>query len=75
MPYTDQQGRTRFSRKEQYWHNKGIADAGKVPERKLADGTVLPAKKLTNTEIHRYASKAEVARKKLNDYKKTEKAS
>ena len=68
MPYQDENGQTRYSAKEQYWHNKKIADSGKAPERILRDGTKLPAKNLTTTEKVRYANKAEAALKRLNDY-------
>ena len=71
MPYTDQYGNQRFSDREQYYHNKNIADTAQAPERTLRDGTVLPAKNLTRTEVVRYANKAEAARARLNEYMKT----
>lgn len=71
MPFTDKFGNTRYSDREQYHHYKKIADAGKAPERILRDGTKLPAKSLTRTEVVRYANKAEAARARLNEYMKT----
>ena len=71
MPYTDKFGNQRFSDREQYHHYKNIADSAKAPERTLRDGTKLPAKNLTRTEVVRYANKAEAARQRLNEYMKT----
>lgn len=73
MPYVDKNGVTRYSDREQYHHYKGIADSGKAPARTLQDGTVVPAKSLTRTEIVRYANKAESARKRLNDFVRSDK--
>ena len=71
MPYTDKFGNQRFSDREQYHHYKKIADEAKAPARTLRDGTKLPAKNLTRTEVVRYANKAEAARQRLNEYMKT----
>ena len=73
MPYQDQEGRQRFTDREQYHHYKKIADDGKAPERTLRDGTKLPAKNLTRTEVVRYAIKAEAARKRLSDFVNSDK--
>jgi len=73
MPYTDQHGNLRYSDREQYHHFKKIADDGKAPERKLRDGTVIPAKNLTRTEVVRYANKAESARKRLTEFVQSDK--
>ena len=71
MPYTDRHGNQRFSDREQYHHYKKIADEAKAPARTLRDGTKLPAKNLTRTEVVRYANKAEAARMRLNEFMKT----
>jgi len=71
MPYTDRYGNQRFSDREQYHHYKKIADEAKAPARTLRDGTKLPAKNLTRTEVVRYANKAEAARQRLNEFMKT----
>ena len=68
MPYVDRNGVSRFSDREQYHHYKKIADDAQAPARTLRDGTKLPAKKLTRTEVVRYANKAEAARKRLNEF-------
>ena len=68
MPYTDKFGNQRFSDREQYHHYKKIADEAKAPARTLRDGTKLPAKNLTRTEVVRYANKAEAARQRLNEF-------
>ena len=70
MPYTDKFGNQRFSDKEQYHYFKDIADKAKAPARTLRDGTKLPAKTLTRTEVVRYANKAEAARARLNEFMK-----
>jgi len=70
MPFTDKFGNTRYSDKEQYHHYKKIADSAKAPARTLRDGTTLPAKSLTRTEVVRYANKAESARARLNEFMK-----
>jgi len=58
MPYINSKGEERYTNLEKYDHFKGIADSGVVPARVLQDGTTLPARTLTNTEISRYADKA-----------------
>jgi hypothetical protein len=66
--YTNSLGQQRYTNLEKYNAYKGYANEGKVPERKLHDGKVLPAKTLTRTEIVRYASKADEYLRRHNEF-------
>jgi len=73
MPYMNSKGEEKFTNLEKYDYFKSIADSGVSPEKILKDGTIVPMKKLTVTEKVRYATRANDALKRHDNFMRTTK--